>query len=47
MSAIWTVVIIAIVVLLLLTIALKVANQYEQGVLFRPGRIIGTRPASP
>ena len=45
MSVIWTVVIIAIVVLLLLTLAVKVVKQYEQGVLFRLGRVIGTRQA--
>ncbi len=45
MSVIWTVVVIAIVVLLLLTLAVKVVKQYEQGVLFRLGRVIGTRPA--
>jgi regulator of protease activity HflC (stomatin/prohibitin superfamily) len=45
MPAIWTVVIIAIVVLLLLTLAVKVVKQYEQGVLFRLGRVIGTRQA--
>jgi regulator of protease activity HflC (stomatin/prohibitin superfamily) len=45
MSVIWTVVIIALVVLLLLTLAVKVVKQYEQGVLFRLGRVIGTRQA--
>jgi len=45
MPVIWTVVIIAIVVLLLLTLAIKVVKQYEQGVLFRLGRVIGTRQA--
>ncbi|MGX6603234.1 slipin family protein [Micromonosporaceae bacterium Da 78-11] len=45
MSVIWTVVIVAIVVLLLLTLAVKVVKQYEQGVLFRLGRVIGTRQA--
>jgi regulator of protease activity HflC (stomatin/prohibitin superfamily) len=45
MSVSWTVVIIAVVVLLLLTLAVKVVKQYEQGVLFRLGRVIGTRQA--
>ena len=45
MSATWTIVIIAVVVLLLLTLAVKVVKQYEQGVLFRLGRVIGTRQA--
>ena len=45
MSGIWIVVIIAIVVLLLLILAVKVVKQYEQGVLFRLGRVIGTREA--
>jgi regulator of protease activity HflC (stomatin/prohibitin superfamily) len=44
MSTIWTVVI-ALVVLILLTLAVKVVKQYEQGVLFRLGRVIGTRQA--
>jgi len=44
-SGIWIVVIIAIVVLLLLILAVKVVKQYEQGVLFRLGRVIGTREA--
>ena len=35
----------ALVVLLLLTLALKIVKQYEQGVLFRLGRVIGTREA--
>ena len=45
MPVIWTIVIIALVVLLLLTLAIKVVKQYEQGVLFRLGRVIGTRQA--
>ncbi len=45
MSVLWTVVIIALVVLFLLTLAVKVVKQYEQGVLFRLGRVIGTRQA--
>jgi regulator of protease activity HflC (stomatin/prohibitin superfamily) len=45
MPVTWTIVIIAVVVLLLLTLAVKVVKQYEQGVLFRLGRVIGTRQA--
>ena len=45
MSGIWIVVIIAIVAVLLLVLAIKVVKQYEQGVLFRLGRVIGTRQA--
>jgi regulator of protease activity HflC (stomatin/prohibitin superfamily) len=45
MPVIWTIVIIALVVLFLLTLAVKVVKQYEQGVLFRLGRVIGTRQA--
>src|SRR4051812_9902434 len=44
-SGIWIVVIIAVVVLLLLILAVKVVKQYEQGVLFRLGRVIGPRQA--
>jgi regulator of protease activity HflC (stomatin/prohibitin superfamily) len=45
MPVIWTIVIIALVVLILLALAIKVVKQYEQGVLFRLGRVIGTRQA--
>jgi regulator of protease activity HflC (stomatin/prohibitin superfamily) len=45
MSVVWTVVIIAVLALLLLTMAVKIVKQYEQGVLFRLGRVIGTREA--
>lgn len=45
MSVIWTIVIIALVALFLLTLAVNVVKQYEQGVLFRLGRVIGTRQA--
>src|SRR6201747_3168046 len=37
------VVILAILVLLLLAMAVKVVKQYEQGVLFRLGRVVGVR----
>ncbi|MET3803282.1 regulator of protease activity HflC (stomatin/prohibitin superfamily) [Nakamurella sp. UYEF19] len=44
MNAFLTVlVIVVVVVLLLLALALKVVKQYEQGVLFRLGRVIGVR----
>ncbi len=45
MPVIWTIVIVALVVLILFTLAVKVVKQYEQGVLFRLGRVIGTRQA--
>jgi regulator of protease activity HflC (stomatin/prohibitin superfamily) len=45
MSVVWTVVIVAVVVLLLLTLAIKIVKQYEKGVLFRLGRVVGTRDA--
>jgi regulator of protease activity HflC (stomatin/prohibitin superfamily) len=45
MSVVWTVVIIVLVLVILFTLAVKVIKQYEQGVLFRLGRVIGTRPA--
>jgi regulator of protease activity HflC (stomatin/prohibitin superfamily) len=45
MSVVWTAVIIALAVLFLLILAVKVVKQYEQGVLFRLGRVIGTRQA--
>nr|WP_222618178.1 slipin family protein [Nakamurella sp. PAMC28650] len=37
------VVIVLVVILLLLAMALKVVKQYEQGVLFRLGRVLGVR----
>jgi regulator of protease activity HflC (stomatin/prohibitin superfamily) len=45
MPGIWTIAVIALVVLFLLTLAVKVIKQYEQGVLFRLGRVIGIRQA--
>ncbi|MFI5896156.1 slipin family protein [Actinoplanes sp. NPDC051513] len=45
MSVVWIVVIVALVALLLLALALKIVKQYEQGVLFRLGRVIGVREA--
>ena len=44
MSYVWLVVIL-VLVLFLLSLALKVVKQYEQGVLFRLGRVIGVRRA--
>src|SRR4051794_2837777 len=45
MSVVWIVVIVAVVVLLLLALAIKIVKQYEQGVLFRLGKVIGVRKA--
>jgi regulator of protease activity HflC (stomatin/prohibitin superfamily) len=44
-SAVWIVVIIAVVLVALLgaSLSLRVVRQYEQGVLFRLGRVIGVR----
>jgi regulator of protease activity HflC (stomatin/prohibitin superfamily) len=44
MSYVWLLVIV-VLVLFLLSLALKVVKQYEQGVLFRLGRVIGVRQA--
>ncbi|WP_405090238.1 slipin family protein [Micromonospora sp. NBC_01392] len=44
MSYVWLVVVL-VLVLFLLSLALKVVKQYEQGVLFRLGRVIGVRRA--
>jgi regulator of protease activity HflC (stomatin/prohibitin superfamily) len=38
-------IIVAIVVLALLSLAIKVVKQYEQGVLFRLGRVVGVKQA--
>ena len=45
MSVVWIVVIVVLVAVLLLALAIKIVKQYEQGVLFRLGRVIGTREA--
>ncbi|HUY86907.1 MAG TPA: SPFH domain-containing protein, partial [Acidimicrobiales bacterium] len=37
------VIIIAIFVLLVMALAMRIVQQYEQGVLFRLGRVLGTR----
>jgi regulator of protease activity HflC (stomatin/prohibitin superfamily) len=44
MPYVWLVVV-GLLVLFLLSLALKVVKQYEQGVLFRLGRVIGVRKA--
>jgi regulator of protease activity HflC (stomatin/prohibitin superfamily) len=45
MTVIWTVVLIALVVLIVFSLAVRVIKQYEQGVLFRLGRVVATRDA--
>jgi regulator of protease activity HflC (stomatin/prohibitin superfamily) len=43
---VWIVVAVVVLAVLLLSLAIRVVNQYEQGVLFRLGRVIGSeRPA--
>jgi regulator of protease activity HflC (stomatin/prohibitin superfamily) len=37
--------VVAVLALILLSLSLRIVQQYEQGVLFRLGRVIGTRPA--
>jgi regulator of protease activity HflC (stomatin/prohibitin superfamily) len=37
-------VVVALVLLLVLALAVRVVKQYEQGVLFRLGKLEGTRP---
>src|SRR5512142_3366404 len=37
--------IVVVVVLLVLTSAIRVVKQYERGVLFRLGKVIGVKPA--
>jgi regulator of protease activity HflC (stomatin/prohibitin superfamily) len=44
MPSVW-IAIAAIVLLTLLSLAVRVVKQYEQGVLFRLGRVIGVRKA--
>jgi len=45
MSYIWIAITVILLALLFLWLALKVVKQYEQGVLFRLGRVIGVRKA--
>jgi regulator of protease activity HflC (stomatin/prohibitin superfamily) len=45
MTASWIVIVAAVLVVLLAALALKVVKQYEQGVLFRLGRVIAVRKA--
>jgi regulator of protease activity HflC (stomatin/prohibitin superfamily) len=45
MSFVWIAVAVAMLALLFLAIAVRVVKQYEQGVLFRLGRVIGVRQA--
>ncbi len=41
MPYVWVVVLVVILALLVLALAIKVVKQYEHGVLFRLGRVIG------
>jgi regulator of protease activity HflC (stomatin/prohibitin superfamily) len=45
MPYVWIVVVVIVLALLLLKLAIRVIKQYEQGVLFRLGRVIGIRKA--
>src|SRR2546426_7577305 len=45
MLYVWIVAAVAVLALLLLRLAIRVVKQYEQGVLFRLGRVIGVRKA--
>jgi regulator of protease activity HflC (stomatin/prohibitin superfamily) len=45
MSIVWIAVAVVVLVLLFLSLAVRVVKQYEQGVLFRLGRVIGVRQA--
>jgi regulator of protease activity HflC (stomatin/prohibitin superfamily) len=45
MAFVWIIVAVVVLALLLLNLAIRVVKQYEQGVLFRLGRVIGVRPA--
>jgi regulator of protease activity HflC (stomatin/prohibitin superfamily) len=42
---VWIIVIVVVLALLFLPLAIRVVKQYEQGVLFRLGRVIGVRQA--
>ena len=45
MTASWILIVVAVLAVLLAALALKVVKQYEQGVLFRLGRVIAVRKA--
>jgi regulator of protease activity HflC (stomatin/prohibitin superfamily) len=45
MAYIWIIVVVAVVALVLLALAARIVQQYEQGVLFRLGRVVGVRHA--
>ena len=47
MNAMVVIVVIVAVLAVLAALALKIVKQYEQGVLFRLGRVIGVRQAGP
>jgi regulator of protease activity HflC (stomatin/prohibitin superfamily) len=38
-----TIIIIAIVILIILGLSIRIVNQYERGVVFRLGKVIGVR----
>jgi regulator of protease activity HflC (stomatin/prohibitin superfamily) len=43
MAYVWIIVLVVVAALLLLSLAARVVKQYEQGVLFRLGRVVGVR----
>jgi regulator of protease activity HflC (stomatin/prohibitin superfamily) len=43
MPGVWIVVVVVLLALLVLALAVRIVKQYEQGVLFRLGRVIGVR----
>src|SRR5438046_5165849 len=45
MSLVWIMIFVVVAALLVLSLAIRVVKQYEQGVLFRLGRVIGVRKA--
>jgi regulator of protease activity HflC (stomatin/prohibitin superfamily) len=45
MSFVWIAVAVVVLVLLFLALAVRIVKQYEQGVLFRLGRVVGVRQA--
>jgi regulator of protease activity HflC (stomatin/prohibitin superfamily) len=45
MSYLWMLILLAVLAVLLLSLAVRIVKQYEQGVLFRLGRVIGVKKA--
>ncbi len=41
--SLWTIILLAIILLIIASLSIKIVNQYERGVVFRLGKVIGVR----